>query len=366
MNTPNFIQRQLQPVGPKINADAALKAALNLAPHLDTPSCLEFFAPQYATTPGATLFRGSSRQPIVPEPLAIFSQLHLSIEDIPDHWLPAYSEWMRRMQQAAEFSMLSLKAECGAGELTTQNPVVAGMLLYLSSSNVDPAVRESWMEVALQSPVGSWLAGEGLHRSDERQRILDAVQSDSRLAWAVSQISGFGRQAAKRTQAHLNLYGGLIAAAGGTTDEVEQWLRLTTLAGCERPEAAAAALILQPTADKRDRACWLTTLQNKSAARAAYEVVRWAKYTWPAKEWGQLKELLRPHATSHSQWLYHWFRDIEPEVASSVLGSEKIDPLWGAELLDAIPTADDFAFRFQLGERLNTAAIIAPHLFSGG
>ena len=97
-------------------------------------------------------------------------------------------------------------------------------------------------------------------------------------------------------------------------------------------------------------------MQRTGAERYAYEAVRWARHTWPAAEWEQLKTQLRPGAVANrGQWFFHWFRDIEPDQAAATLGDVGVDPLWGAELLAELgDNVADHAFRFRLGERLGT------------
>jgi hypothetical protein len=141
--------------------------------------------------------------------------------------------------------------------------------------------------------------------------------------------------------------------------EFKTWLKSVALAGCERPEAACAALVLQPTADDRDRACWLSTLQGQGAARYAYETIRCGQYTLPHDAWKHLKAALRPNiAADKGQWFFHFFRQWERAQAPSALGDGGVDLLWGAELLDSLgPTANDYAFRFNLGSQLGACGM---------
>jgi hypothetical protein len=351
-------------VGPKVSIEAAQASALRLVPQLDTPSALEYLAPGVLKAPGATLCRPSMQRPVISTPTALFSQMKLSISDVPEEYLPAYTQWMTRVARAQEFSLACLDLDCAAHQgLIVKDPIVAGLLLYLSSADVSIRVREGWRNLAMRDPAGAWLAAEGLHMAEERETLLDAVESDSRLLWWTSQISGFGRAAVKHARTHLDLYGGLALTINAPPYEREDWLRLTCLAGCERPEAACAALVLQPTASQGDKACWLSSLQSKKGARYAYETARWARCTWPRQEWESLKNALVPYAVEDGgRFFFHFYRDVDPGLAASALGGEGVDPLWGAELLDAVDTADEYAFRYKLGERLGTLGNVSASL----
>ena len=342
--------------GPQVSAESARTAALNLAEHLYCPSVLEFVAEPYVEKNGATLLQAQVPQSLISSPTSLFAESKLSVSEIPDRWMWAYADWMSRLQRAHEFLRASLYLNCAAGKLPpVKDPVVAGLLLYLSSASVDSDIRAQWLDVAVQSPAGSWLAAEGLHTCDEREGILNGVRGESRLLWAVSQIPGFGAAAAMHAQRHLDVYGGLTVATNGSRQQFEAWLKKTALAACECADAACAVLVLQPKAEPRDKAVWLKTLQNPKQARYAYEVVQWAKHTWPTEHWCRLRKGLREYAVSdNAQWACHWFARIEPEHAAAAIGSEHFDLLWGAELL-ALTNVDDYAFRFRLGEELDSS-----------
>jgi hypothetical protein len=350
--------------GPKVSPGAARQSARRLIARLDTPSALEHLSLRNVAAPGATLCRPSAQKPILGAPTALFSQRPLSVSDIPESWLAAYARWMERLGREQEFGLVQacLKGPAHEG-VTVTDPVVAGLLLYLWSAAIDPHLRAAWRQVALESPAGAWLAAEALHPAEERQATLDAVRKNSRLLWWTSQLPGFGRGAVKHARAQLDLYGGLVLAVHGRDGELAAWLQAASIAACARPEAACAMLVLQPEADHRDKACWLASLENPKAAPQAYETLRWARHAWPGQAWEKLK-LLRPYVVGdRGQWFFHWFRDIEPEGAQAALGAEGLDPLWGAELLETLGAgADDYAFRFRLGERLGSLGSPAASL----
>jgi hypothetical protein len=341
-------------IGPRVSIETARTAAIQVAAQLDNPSVLEFLAPTYLNEPGATLCQTPKRLPVVSTPTALFSQMKISITDVPDAWLSEYAAWMDLERRSHEYRVSSLRLECEADDGTAvTDPVIAGLMLYLRSAKTRSEIRNHWMKVALKAPVGAWLAAEGLHTPEERGAIMEAVRPDSRLSWWVSQIPGFGKLSIANARTQFNLYSGLIMAFNGGPDDLEKWITTTALAGCEREDAACAALVLQPNAKRNDRNIWLSTLQQSACARHAYETVKRAQFTWSCDDWKQLKSTLRPAAVSNAKWLFHWFRDIEPESASSVLGDCSAI-LWGVELLNALPQADDYAFRFRLGEQLGT------------
>jgi hypothetical protein len=354
----NILERRIQ-------IDHAHEAAHHLSLHLHTPSALEYLSPRYMQPIGATLCQASEQRPIIPAPTELFTRMQLSATEIPEDWLPAYAHHSSSVRRTKAFAEACLRLDRGAGkDMTITDPIVAGLLLYLSSATVDAQVRREWMVEARNHPVGGWLAAEGLHTVDERGVILDAVQHDSRLLYWTSQIPGFGRASVKHACSRLDLYGGLIMSLQGDADQFGQWLSTTALAAGERPDAACAALVLQPGASQRDQACWISTLATRQAARYAYEALRWTRHTWPHERWQNLVALLRPYIVSdRSQFFFHFFRDINPELALGALGDGEIDPLWGVQLISEIgPTCDDYPFRFRMDERLSRTGDIASSL----
>jgi hypothetical protein len=197
-----------------------------------------------------------------------------------------------------------------------------------------------------------------LHTPNERQRILAGVCGDSSLLWSVSQVAGFGVPAASLAESHHDLYGGLILATNGTTEQLERWLKITALSACELPAAASAALVLQPNANPRDRQCWLSTLKNSKDVRHPYEAVLWAAHTLPPKKWSRMKNELRDCVlVDRGQWFAHWYIHVEPQQAPGALGCDGMEELWGCEIIDTLgDLVDDWAFRFKLGEKLDLTA----------
>jgi hypothetical protein len=340
---------------PEICPATARAAALRIVPHLDLPSVLEFVVPRELNTSGPSLFLASPQKPVIATPTALFSLLRLAVTEVPAEWLLAYVEWSRKVQRSEEFVKICCGLDNAEPFSKAVDPVVAGLLLYLKGGSVDSSLRQPWLELARSTPAGAWLAAEGLHRLDEREAIVEAVSSDSRLLWWTSQVPGLGRLAAKHAQGRLDFYAGLILAANGEAGEFEDWLCRASHAGRECATAAAAMLILRPDASDRNKAGWIATWQNETSGRCPYETVRWARHTWPAEQWEKLRTELRAHAVAdHGQWFCQWFRDVEPGQARAALGAEGLDTLWGVELLDALDEVDDYPFRFQLGERLGT------------
>ena len=350
LTVPNLIMKTFRPT---ISLETAQRAIRDLAPHLEEPSAVEFFAPHNLHISGAILCRAPMRRRTVPSPTALFSQMEIPVGELPEGWLPAYGEWLKLVRRTHEFTVACVRLKRAEDQdLLISDPIVAGLMLYRSSSAISLSVRKALMEIALTAPAGAWLAAEGLHYPEEREAILQAVRCDSRLCWWTSQLPGFGPAAVQHARGQLNFYAGLTIAANGGRNRFRRWLEVAALEGCKNPDAAAASLILQPSATDSDKACWLSSLQAPHANLQAYETVRWARFTWPSDAWMSLKASLRPYATARPQCLFHFFRDCEPCAAASVIGDRSVDPLWATELIDALGIADDFALRFRLGERL--------------
>ncbi|MGN6552308.1 MAG: hypothetical protein ACTHLW_01040 [Verrucomicrobiota bacterium] len=349
-------QLPMQMCGPKLSVENAKEAALRVAQHLETPSVIDYLAQPYFESPGATLCV-APRRPTTATPTALFAEMKLSVADIPEQWMPEYADWMAKLNRSREFTAMCLHLDCKTSQAPpVKDPIVAGLMLYLHSSSVDGETRRQWLDVALNSPEGSWLAAEGLHLPEEREAILNGVQGDGSLLWWTSQIFGFQRLVPQLALSKLNLYGGLMLATVGQASDLEKWLRQTALAACENGDAACAALVLQPNAHSRDKAVWLSTLQNPNHAFCAYQAVRWARYTWSRKNWEKLKKTLETVCVNdRGQVFYLWFRDIAPEKSAAALGIEDVDLLWAVELLSSLPEVDDYAFRFQMGERLDAS-----------
>lgn len=362
MNSPQFDPQKFPlSLGPRINVETALAAARQLEPHLPQPSALEYLAPTHLKISGPTLFRPHTPAPIVAFPTAVFSDLDPSADKIPEAWLERYAQWdlcARRAQALSWFSRHLDRLDCFEPYLThITDPVLAGLLLYIAGAQIDGDMREQWFKTACTDPAGAWLAAEGLHTTSERDHIVEAVKTDGRLLWWVSQVSGFATAAARPAVTHVDLYGGMIMAQICGPKKLEEWLRIVISVADEQPDAACAAMILQPGADERDKEAWLGTLQTKGTGQQAYETVRWTRHTWSPEDWKRLKDSLREKILSDGGKLFfHWFRELESEHALAGLGTPGIDPLWASELFSCLgPTADDFPFRYQLGELMRTS-----------
>jgi hypothetical protein len=150
------------------------------------------------------------------------------------------------------------------------------------------------------------------------------------------------------------LFGGMVLAENGTEEEFGRWCAKMAASGSAT--AACANLVLQPNAHPCDLAHWLAILIDDRSARYAYETVRWARHTWLAPAWENLKNALMEKVMSDSgQWRFHWLRDIQPSAAAANIGDDQFSPLWAAELVDALEL-NDYALRFRLGEHLGSSA----------
>ena len=333
-----------------IKAVTARCVLVKLAPHLPAPSVLDVLARPFLKIAGPSLFQASNPLPIIGNPTAVFAQMKMGPGDVPEPWMPHYQEWLIKVRRAREFTRASLLLENSAETQPVVDPLVAGLLCYLYSGTHDLTLRQRWLEIALAHPVGSWLAAEGLHTEDERERIVAAVSSDSKMLWWASLIPGLGPIALKHADAHLDIFGAMMMAEHGTDRQISAWLDAVSTSSL--PTAACVNIVLQPNAKPRELAQWQAILNDASSPRHAYESVRWARHSWPAASWGKLKEALLDKAVSDGgRWRYHWLRDIQPEAAAANIGEETFLPIWAAELVDAL-NLDDYALRFSLGEHL--------------
>lgn len=325
-----------------------------IAQRLELPSAVNHIKAPKGRHAGASLFKVPKTPGAIPT--ALFSQLRLSISEIPDAWLPAYAGYMDQVRRAAELTRALLLLDSGSDRTLSvvKDPIVAGAMLYLCSSKMDQGMRQVLLDLATTSPVGAWLAAEGLVHPNERETLVAAMRHDTQLLYWISMIPSFGPITVHYAKVHFDLFAGLIMAAHGSDEELSDWLHTASLAALTDPAAASACLLLLPNADPSEKRAWLTSLQKEQAAHFAWQVVQCARGIWSGEEWERLKTLLRPHAISdRARNFCLWFHSIEPERAVAALGESSVDELWGAELLNSMPDdADDFTFRFAVADSL--------------
>lgn len=356
-------------VSTKISPLSAHQACLVLSEKIPQPDALEFMNPIPDKITVGSLLKRSHQSQYLTVPSVLFNQMQLSIADVPEEWLAAYAKWIDRERRTQEFVRNCQLLECKSNHpLPVTDPIIAGLLIYHFSAELGAVKRSELLDLAITDPAGAWLAAEGLNREDEWHAIVAGVKQESRLLWAVSQIPGLRRETARQASQAMScdLFTGLILAAYSEPGVFERWLLETTLAGVELPEAAAACLALQPEAEPHLIRLWIGTLQKPGAAMQAFQAVQWTQHTWKPKEWDTLKaDLKAPAISDRAQGFVHWHRDIEPQSVNAAIGDPDLDLLWAAELLEAVPAADDYALRFQVGCRIEPVGSSAESLMLG-
>lgn len=348
---------------PVFNRNSARNHALELASHLTHPSVLEFLDLHGSIASGASLCTPSQQLPIVSNPTAVFAQLKPPIEELPEGWLGDYAAYIQRVRRTQEFMLACQDMGNVFHHLwIVKDPIVAGLQLYLSSGTVSNEIRQHWLKIALQHPVGSWLAAEGLHTPEERQQILEGIYEDARLTWWSSRIPGFEQAAIQYARTRFDLHSGLIMAFGHSDTDWHIWLKATELLARKSPESACAMIVFAPDMESCRLDGWISTLRD--SPEHAYQALRWSQYVWTPEAWERLKTVMKSVIVAdRGRWFFHYYRDFEPDQAASAMGDSQIDLLWGAELLDSLGSlADASAFHFNCGRQLGTLGNISASI----
>jgi len=336
-------------VRPDSNLAGARAAAAKLEDRL-VPAILDHFA-EPPRKPHFQLLQPPASPACHAWSSALFRQTpELGVADIPPEWVPAYVSWTGRLKRSRDLARFVEAREQGEAILT-EDPISAGLLLFMISPEPGSPLREHILETALKHPLGAYLAAEALHTPDERESIFKALADDSLARLGASRLHDFATACLRRARAEHDLASGLVVARLGSDEDLAGWLRQAGLAAFAHSGAASAMLVLNPEAPERLRECWLAILGNSNAGADGFATVRWARHTWPPAEWTGLMTSLEAVATADGgpRW-FHWFSQFQPEIASARLGMPA-DPLWAFELVCAL-NLDDQPLRFRLADEL--------------
>jgi hypothetical protein len=336
----------------------ARKAAEKVLRFLPTPSvCDHMLLPKGIPLPSTPLFKPSPNPPMVEVPGALFDGFNL-LDPIrlPDSWLPAYLEYQPRLHRA--WWLRQLHPECSRAprqgtpsELSRLDGVVAGLLFLLLQPLIGSRLREQlFRRAAGTHKFGTLLAAQGMLLAEEQKAILMLLGSDSGFLCWLSQIPGWDEECLPYCVRHHNLHAAIMMLRSPLG---ESWLERLINQAHDHPDAAAAALVLQPNAPEKVRMVWIETVERATSGRLPCLVARFARQTWPEQGWRHLQERLKEKATNDKgrDWC-HWHSVIsDSEEARAALGDPQADVLWALELLRATQ-APDAALRGLLGERL--------------
>jgi hypothetical protein len=344
--------------GDKGDLTQARDAAEKVLRNLPTPSlCDHMLLPKDLPVPCVPMVKPSLNPPLIETPRAFFDSFGL-LDPIllPDSMMAAYLEHEPRRHRAWWFRQLH--PECVRAlqqgdllELTRLDGVVAGLLFLTLQPPIGSRLREGLFRRIAAHKFGALMAARGMLLAEEHLAILMLLGSDSRYLRWLSQL-GWETECPAYCARQLNLEAGMIMLP---TPLGQVWLEKLVQRAGDEPEAAAAALVLQPEAPERLRNLWTDTVVKAKAGRVACLAARYARHTWPQPEWRQIRERLRAAATDDKGpcWCYFHSQISDSEEARTALGDPQADVLWALELLHATQ-APDTSLRHLLGERLAT------------
>jgi hypothetical protein len=307
--------------------------------------------------PSTPLFQPSPNPPMVEVPGALFDTFELLDPlQLPDSWLPVWLEYQPRLHRAwwyRQFHPECVRAlrQGNPPNLSQLDGVVAGLLFLALQPPIGSRLREGLFRRIAHHQFGALMAARGMLLAEEHLAILMLLGSDSRYLLSLCQL-GWEAECPAYCARHLNLEAGMIMLP---TPLGQVWLEKLVQRAGDEPEAAAAALVLQPEAPERLRNLWTDTVVKAKAGRVACLAARYARHTWPQPEWRQIRERLRAAATDDKGpcWCYFHSQISDSEEARTALGDPQADVLWALELLHATQ-APDTSLRHLLGERLAT------------
>jgi hypothetical protein len=292
----------------------------------------------------------------------MFTYLSGRAAHVPPHWIPHYLEYSVPAQRWDQFetSFSTWRRNRDASRIQdfpVTNGAVAGLLLNLMGIPADTLVRQHLLSWARQDPMGSYFLAEGLHLPEERPTILHTVRANPRLLYWLSQLPGFAQSCIHVCSAKPDLWAGLTLVHHAVSrDLLETWLHRTISAAPHEPEAACAALVLQPHADAADKSVWLKTLGSAPAVVQAFEALWWARHTWCTGFEGLFPELVAHATKDYSVCWYNW-AVLHPDWALHEFSEHPVNPLWAVEFLEEMRLAskpvDSTALRKQMVVRLN-------------
>jgi hypothetical protein len=195
-------------------------------------------------------------------------------------------------------------------------------------------VREHLLSWALQDAIGGYLLAQGLHLAEERPAIMNVVRGNSRLLYWLSQVPGFAKTCIEICSQRSDLWAGLTLVHHDVSiGLLENWLRKTTSAAQSEPDAASAALVLQPQADPFERSVWLEALAISTTAVQAFDTLWWARHTWKEKFDDVCSELVLHATADRSLHWYNW-AVLHPDWALHDLAQHPVSPLWAVEFAE--------------------------------
>jgi len=345
-------QLQFQILSPDLDLAAVRQAAARLDGQL-TPTLHDYFADPLAL-PG--LVQPSVAPVFQAGPSALFRQQpRLGVVEVADDWVKPYLAWTNRLKRSRKWIRAQARMvkvlERGIDSNITDDPIVAGLVLFQFGPRPESELRQKLLALALTDPRGGYLCAEALHTTTEREAILQSLADDSQAILGASYLPGFGPHCLRVAQSRCDLAAGMVVARLGSDKELAAWLRQTGLAAVEFSAAASAMLVLNPQVPQNLRNVWLATLHGSRTSVEACATVVWARHTWPVTEWTGLKDELRSAACEdRGRGWYHWFAFVENENAVSALKLDA-DPLWSFELVDRLNLKDQ-ALRFRLSDQL--------------
>jgi hypothetical protein len=334
-------------IGARGNLSEALEAAAKVVHGLPTPSIWDYMAPPTGMPlPATSVFEPSPVPPNVVVPLAVLQGIEsIKASDFPEPWVETLLEQITRLERASCFRGLYNKCVDAvqgreAPDLAKVDPVVAGLLLRLLHPPTNSPIRSALFAKARRHFFGGLLIAEEMSSESERNVILTLLSSNSRWLFWLSRLPGWCNNSLDRLPNWLDLYSGLIRLP---TSMGRAWLEnMMAAAFCGMPEAASAALVLQPGAGRAAQAVWVETIQRAPTGWLAVQTVFLAKSAWPAAEWGWLREQLREKATfDRAQCWFHWYARISPEGAEDAAADPKSDLLWCIELVSATKVSEE-------------------------
>ena len=346
---------------PRANLAEAREAAERVRPFMSCASIWDHLnLPERLPIPRLSLFETSSNPPIVELPTAVLKTFEEDPSRLPDSWLPSFLEYIPRIQRARSLTSIYnrfISDNPTAIEFANLDGIVAGLLLLLLDPAFRSPLRGHLFEHARQHKFGLFLAAQGTLLEEEQLAILSALSSEALYLRWLSAQQGWDGECAKLCQGHLNLDAGILMLAA---KQSKRWLDRLIESAHDRPDAASAALVLQPHAPAKSLHQWIATLRKSNSARLAYLSARYARHTWRPEKWQALCAELKECATGDkAQFWYLWYSQIVgPEEAQMALRVSDTDLLWRLELLHALKCSD-WHVRYNLGEKLGDPCLTA-------
>jgi hypothetical protein len=340
----------------------AVAAARRIEPTLIPPSAHEFMlVPEHHTSAVSRLFARPAHHIIRETPRHLFEHVDFRLTSLPSEWIPAYLQHAVPMKRWEQFEMCyeSWKHNPDATQIKDcqiTHSGVAGLSLCLMSAPADSVLREYLLSWAMLEPIGAYFVGEALHLPEERQQIVESVKTDPRLLFWLSQSPGFGKSCLDICDGKLDLWAGLTLVRHSVAEQVlTAWLSELVVEAPTDPEAACAALVLQPNAPQEQKAAWVAVLKSASSVVQAFEALWWSRMSWSSGFDHLCAELLSQATADRSKFWYNW-AVLDPVWGFEDFAKEPVAPLWALEFLQEMRLAsrlrDDAPLRKQMVARL--------------